>query len=547
MTATAIRNPILPGFNPDPSIVRVGDDYYVATSTFEWFPGVQIHHSRDLVHWRLLTRPLRRASQLDMRGDPDSCGVWAPCLTHADGLFWLVYTDVKRYGRTTVGGASGASLRDFHNYLVTSPTIDGDWSDPVYLNSSGFDPSLFHDDDGRKYLVNQLWDHRPGNNRFAGIVLQEYSVKERRLVGARTNIFKGTPLGLTEAPHLYKRNGYYHLITAEGGTGWGHAVTMARSRSLTGPYALHPDTYVLSARHRPDAELQRAGHADLVDTRGGETYMVYLCGRPLRNRGRCTLGRETAIQRMKWGEDDWLRTEDGQGLPSLVVAAPDLPAHPFPKEPRREDFDAGTLPAAFQWLRTPHPDEIWSLAARPGHLRLFGRESIGSLFRQSLVARRQDSHCFSAKARLEFEPAHFQQAAGLVCYYGGAKFHYLYASHDEAIGKHLRVMSALPDQVQADAFTAPVAIPPGQPLELRVEVDHERLLFAYRLDGGGWQWLPQQLDASALSDEATAPGAPNFTGAFVGLACQDTSGAACPADFDWFEYEARDYRPDPRT
>ena len=116
-----IRNPILRGFNPDPSIVRVGDDYYVATSTFEWFPGVQIHHSRDLVHWRLLTRPLTRASQLDMRGDPDSCGVWAPCLTYADGLFHLIYTDVKRYGRTTVGGASGASLRDFHNYLVTGP------------------------------------------------------------------------------------------------------------------------------------------------------------------------------------------------------------------------------------------------------------------------------------------------------------------------------------------------------------------------------------------------------------------------------------------
>ena len=547
MTATTIRNPILRGFNPDPSIIRVGDDYYVATSTFEWFPGVQIHHSRDLVHWRLLTRPLRRAGQLDLRGDPDSCGVWAPCLTHADGLFWLIYTDVKRYGRTTVGGASGASLRDFHNYLVTSPTIDGDWSDSVYLNSSGFDPSLFHDDDGRKYLVNQLWDHRPGHNRFAGIVLQEYSVPERRLVGARKNIFAGTSLGLTEAPHLYKRNGYYHLITAEGGTGWGHAVTMARSRSLTGPYELHPDTHVLSARHRPDVELQRAGHADLVDTQRGETYMVYLCGRPLRNRGRCTLGRETAIQRMEWGADDWLRTDDGQGLPSVVVAAPDLPAHPFPKEPRREDFDGGTLPPALQWLRTPYPEEIWSLAARPGHLRLFGRETIGSVFRQSLVARRQDSHCFSAKARLEFEPEHFQQAAGLVCYYGGSKFHYLYVSHDEAIGKHLRVMSALPDQVQADVFTVPVAIPPGLPLELRVEVDQERLLFAYRLEGGGWQWLPQPFDASALSDEATAPGAPNFTGAFVGLACQDTSGAACPADFDWFEYEAREYRPDPRA
>ena len=174
-TVPLIRNPILRGFNPDPSIVRVGDDYYVATSTFEWFPGVQIHHSRDLVHWRLLTRPLNRASQLNMLGDPDSCGVWAPCLRFVNGLFHLVYTDVKRYGRTSgAGGSAGASLRDMHNYLVTSPRIDGEWSDPVFLNSSGFDPSLFQDDDGRLYILNMLWDHRPGHNRFAGIVIQEY-------------------------------------------------------------------------------------------------------------------------------------------------------------------------------------------------------------------------------------------------------------------------------------------------------------------------------------------------------------------------------------
>ncbi len=265
-----ITNPILRGFNPDPSIVRVGDDYYIATSTFEWYPGVQIHHSKDLVHWRLLTRPLRRASQLDMRGDPDSCGVWAPCLTHADGLFYLIYTDVKRYGRASGGGIANASLRDFHNFLVTAERMDGDWSEAVYLNSSGFDPSLFHDDDGRKYLVNMLWDHRPGQNRFAGIVLQEFASDEQKLIGPRRLIFQGTAIGFTEGPHLYKRGGYYHLLVAEGGTFWGHAVTMARSRNIDGPYELHPDTYVLTARDRPDCKLQRAGHASLMDTQDGD-------------------------------------------------------------------------------------------------------------------------------------------------------------------------------------------------------------------------------------------------------------------------------------
>lgn len=540
-----IRNPILKGFNPDPSIVRVGDDFYIATSTFEWFPGVQIHHSRDLKHWRLLTRPLDRASQLNMLGDPDSCGIWAPCLSHDGKRFHLIYTDVKRYGQTTMGGSTGTSFRDFHNYLVTAETIDGEWSDPIPLNSSGFDPSLFHDEDGRKYLVNMLWDHRPGHNRFAGIVVQEYSPRDRRLIGERKLIFKGTPLGLTEAPHLYKRDGWYYLLTAEGGTAFNHAVTMARSRNLFGPYELHPHTHILSARSRPDAALQRAGHADLVETKRGETYMVYLCGRPLRNRGRCVLGRETAIQKMIWRDDGWLYTMDGQGVPELETPQPDLPAHPFPLASEREDFDASTLPAAFQWLRSPWPEELFSLTARPGHLRLYGRESVGSLFRQALVARRQDALCYSAETVMEFEPSHFQQMAGLVCYYGGSKFHYLHVSHDAASGKHIRVLSALPDGLMADTMTAPIPIEASKPIGLRVEVDEERLCLAFRLGESAWRVLPQIFDASILSDEAQRPGTPNFTGAFVGMACQDMAGTACHADFDFFCYRGRDFRAAP--
>ncbi|MGJ5817576.1 glycoside hydrolase family 43 protein [Paludibaculum fermentans] len=544
-TSALIRNPILPGFNPDPSIVRVGDDYYIATSTFEWFPGVQIHHSRDLIHWRLVGRPLNRASQLNMLGDPDSCGVWAPCLTYADGLFWLIYTDVKRYGRTTQGGAAGASLRDTHNYLVTSQSIEGGWSEPVYLNSSGFDPSLFHDDDDRKYLVNLRWDHRPGSNRFSGIVLQEYSPAERSLTGPVHLIFRGTQIGFTEGPHLYKRGGYYHLLTAEGGTGWGHAVTMARSRELTGAYELHPDMYVLTARNRPDVELQRAGHADLVETQAGETYLVHLCGRPIHNRGRCTLGRETAIQKMAWGDDGWLRTADGSGLPLSEVAAPALPVHEFPASPERQLFDGPELPPDFQWLRSPWPEELFSLTERPAYLRMYGRETIGSLFRQSLVARRQQAHCYSAETSMEFQPQGFAQMAGLVCYYNSSKFHYLYVSRDDELGKQVRVMSCLPDQVQSDVFSAAVAIPEDAPVHLRVEVDFERLYFAFKVGSGAWVRMPGPLDASILSDEAAAPGTPNFTGAFVGVCCQDLAGTRLPADFAHFTYRERPYLAEP--
>jgi xylan 1,4-beta-xylosidase len=226
-----------------------------------------------------------------------------------------------------------------------------------------------------------------------------------------------------------------------------------------------------------------------------------------------------------------------------------LPPHPFPPKPTREDFDSPQLPLDFQWLRTPWPEEIFSLTARPGFLRLFGRETLGSLFRQSLVARRQQSHCFTAATVVEFEPEHFQQMAGLICYYNSTKFHYLYVSHDERVGEHLRVMSCNPDSLQADAFTPPIAIPAGRPVHLRVEVDYDRLHFAHRVEGenNDWRWLPQQFDASILSDEASAPGQANFTGAFVGMASQDMSGTSKHADFDFFEYQERNFRVNPSS
>ena len=224
--------------------------------------------------------------------------------------------------------------------------------------------------------------------------------------------------------------------------------------------------------------------------------------------------------------------------------AADQPRPAFPEPPVRTAFTGPNLPLEFQWLRSPFPDELFSLTERPGHLRLFGRESIGSSFRQALVARRQQAHCFGARTLMEYGPAHYQQSAGLVCYYGASKFHYLYGTQDEEHGRHLRAMSALPDGVAGDSFTAPVPLAAG-PVHLRVEVDEERLRFAYSLDGAAWTWLPDVLDASILSDEAAAPGTPNFTGAFVGVCCQDTAGTRLPADFAWFEYRERPYLANP--
>ena len=530
-TTTMIQNPILKGFNPDPSITRAGDDYYIATSTFEWYPGVQIHHSRDLIHWQLVKRPLDRASQLDMRGNGDSCGVWAPCLSYSDGQFWLMYSDVKR---------KEGNFKDVHNYLVTAPTIEGPWSDPIYLNSSGFDPSLFHDDDGRKWLVNLVWDHRARPTKFGGILIQEFDPVAKCLTGPIHNIFPGSPLGKTEGPHLYRRGDYYYLVTAEGGTGYEHAYSMARSKSITGPYEFHPQWHVVTSRFFPEAELQRAGHGDFVETQNGEVYLVHLTGRPIPGLRRCPLGRETAIQKAQWDEDGWLRLTGKPLEPHMQVPAPGFPVHVFPEEPVRHDFDSGTLPLAFQWLRTPYPERLFSLNARPGHLRLTGRESIGSWFEQSLIARRQTSLNYHAETVVEARPENHQQMAGLIAYYNRFAFHYLTLTFDAVAGICLHVFSCAGDWPNGQltvGLETPVAVPPGQPVRMRVEVKDCALRFFYALGTDAWTRIGPVLDASMLADEVGQGDHGNFTGAFVGMAAHDVSGQAMTADFDYFEYQ----------
>jgi len=533
-----IRNPILPGFNADPSFCRVGEDYYIATSTFEWYPGVQIHHSRDLVNWTLITRPLNRAALLDMRGNPDSGGVWAPCLSHADGKFWLVYTDMKR-----LDGA----FKDSPNYITTCEAIDGEWSDPWYINSSGFDPSLFHDDDGRKWFLNQQWNHRgkgtggnPKHKSFDGILLQEWS-PERGLFGSVTNIFMGSPRGLTEAPHLFKRNGWYYLTVAEGGTGYGHAVTMARSRNITGPYEAHPDGHLFCTADAPDHPIQRTGHGQYVETHWGDCYHTFLMGRPIvgpDGSGRfCPLGRETGIERVVWGEDDWLYSDSGSPFPRVDVPSP-TDASPKVPEVIHRVFDSADLPPEFQWLRTPDPDRIFNLGT--DGLTLIGRESIGSWFDQALVARRQEHHNYTATTHLaEFAPQLYQQAAGLTTYYNRTKFHALLVTHEPDVGRVLTILSCpgdWPDGALDHPLDVPVPIENGA-IELRVTVTGPLQQFSWR-QSGDWQDIGPELDASVISDEGGRGEHGSFTGAFVGMVAFDTSGQRRTARFDRFDYEA---------
>ncbi len=529
-----IKNPIIRGFNPDPSIIRVDDDYYIVTSTFEWFPGYQIHHSRDLVNWKLVHRPLNRVSQLNMLGVPDSGGVWAPCISYNENTkkFYLLYTNVLSF--------DGATWKDTPNYLVTADDILGEWSDPVYLNSSGFDSSLYHDDDGKIYLVNMIVDHRK-NKFFGGIVLQEYDEDKKELVGEIHYIFPGTDLGRTEAPHIYKLNGYYYLLTAEGGTEFGHAMTIARSKSLFGPYEVHPENPIVTAANNPYLLLQRTGHGDFVQTQNGDWYGVFLAGRPLTTRGRCITGRETAIEKFEWREDDWIYLAHGGNEPREEVEAPNLPEFPFEPEPERVTFDTEEIDINFHALRVPMTDDWVNQKDRKGYLRLYGRESLSSVFRQSLVARRVQEHHIEASTCIEFNPVSYQQMAGLVCYYNTFHYHYLYITSNGPGTKKLLDIITCDKYQQQEPLAEPIDITGVEKVYLKVDYNGADLQFYYALEEGKWLKIGPALDGSILSDEyvrdAEVRYRAAFTGAFVGMCCQDLSGRRLPADFEYFEYK----------
>jgi len=522
-------NPIIPGFHPDPSICRVGDDFYLATSTFQWFPGVQLYHSRDLVNWEEMPSPLRRASQLDMMGDPNSGGVWGPCLSYCDGTFYLIYTNTKNFH---------GIFKDTPNYLVTTNDLYGDWSEPVYLNSSGFDPSMFHDDDGKKYILNMRWDSRMEKNDFSGILIQEYSEAEKKLIGEPKLIFEGTSVGATEAPHIYKRNGYYYLMVAEGGTMYNHGIRMARSKDIFGPYEYDP-TPLLTVRDNPAYPIQRTGHGSLVDTPKGDMFIPFLCGRPVGEKGRCILGRETAICQVVWDENGWLRLKDGGIAPPLECDI-DLDEVKYEPLPEKEAFDFEALPPHYKTLRIPFTDTIGSLSARKGYLRLIGRDSITSWNTQSMVARRLQHHFAESTVKMEFHPKNFQQMAGLTVMYDTYNFFYLYMSRGDNDDNVLRVF--VRDSLKFyNPLMKGISIGNASVVWLKVRIEECALTYYYSLDGDNFIPMCEPLDCSNLSDEAYVDiGHEGHTGTFIGMCCQDIAGTGerCYADFEFMSYKA---------
>ncbi len=553
-----ITNPIFKGFNPDPCICRKGDDYYCAVSSFEWMPGIPVYHSKDLVHWELLTHVL--TDQVNLQRLPSAKGIWAPCLTYCEpeDKFYVVYG---------VMNSMNARYFDVDNYVISASDICGPWSKPVYLHSAGFDASMLHDDDGRKYVVSLEWETRSGYEKPGVICLCEYDPQAKAIVGYPKRVWRGaTNRGCIEAPHLTKRNGYYYLMCAEGGTGYNHCVTMGRSTNVWGPYEPDPagaivtsvindsneradDDHLKPRYFNPDSVLQKSGHGSYVDLPNGETYLVHLTARPFVPELRCTLGRETAIQKMKWSEDGWLRMADGSSLAKVEVPEPNLPAVPMPEIPSFDDFD-GKLG---NWYYAPRilPQSFATTGARPGYVTLRGQESRTSLNKVSILARKLTSVYATITTCMDYHPEVYQHSAGLIIYYDNMNYVNLRKYYSQTLSGSAIGITHLENGTKNEMLDTRTAVDDSRELIFRLVITGRSFHFewGYAKDGVGkgkvdessLQRIGPDFDTTKFSDEYCKYG--EFTGTFVGLTCADRVLHRHCADFDFFDYDADETKP----
>ncbi|WP_313488789.1 glycoside hydrolase family 43 protein [Pseudescherichia sp.] len=533
-----IQNPILRGFNADPSIIRVEDTYYIASSTFEWFPGVRLHESKDLQHWNLLPSPLSTTALLDMKGNPSSGGIWAPDLSYAEGKFWLVYTDVK---------VTEGAFKDMTNYLTTATNIRGPWTDPIKLNGVGFDASLFHDEDGRKYIVQQTWDHREYHHPFNGITLTELDINTLKPMPetART-LYRGTAVALVEGPHIYKLNGYYYLFAAQGGTVFTHQEVVARSKTLdANSFETQPGEVFLTNVDTPDSYIQKQGHGALVSTPKGEWYYASLCARPWNRagesaydpRGWSTLGRETSIQKVYWDDEGWPRIEGGHGGKTFVAGPVDAIHTESAKDHSQHDeFDTPTLDLNWNTLRVPFTEKMGTTG--DGKLTLLGQGSLANTHDLSLIARRWQAFYFNAQVKVKFNPFTYQQMAGLTNYYNDRHWSFVFITWNEINGAVIEIAENNRGKYTSYLKDKAIKIPEEtEHVWFRTKVRKETYTYEYSLDGTNFIEIPVTLDAAILSDDYVLQSYGGFfTGAFVGLAVVDYSGYAAKAEFYHFDY-----------
>ena len=504
---SSFTNPVLPGSHPDPSICRVGEDYYLATSTFVLFPGIALHHSRDLVHWRPIGAALDRPSQLDVDGLPMTDGIYAPTLRHHEGVFYLICT--------VVGSSAGG------NFLVTATDPAGDWSEPVWIvDAPGFDPSLLFDDDGTVWYCGTFQPDPDGAPGRTTVWVQQIDVSTGTLVGGRHFVWTGAAADArwAEGPHLYRIGDYVYLIAAEGGTERDHAVVVARARTVTGPYDGCPANPVLTSRHLgSSADVFGPGHADLVQTQDGDWWAVLLAARPSDGAWWGT-SRETFLVPVAW-ESDWPVFVPGVGRVPLTLEGPSLPAHPWPAVPVRDDFD--TLGPEWSFLRAPRSQ--WC-SVSDSTLRLPARAATPyDMGNPSMVLRRVEQAGWRASLDLAFTPSLPGDSAGLVLWVSDT--HQLRLEYDG------RMVWVVRREASAEVRVAELLVGAG-PVQLELEAAGRQCVVRAARRDEPWTDVAE-VDLGFLGQLVNG----YFFGLLVGPYATG-SGVDSPAvaEVDWFEY-----------
>jgi xylan 1,4-beta-xylosidase len=501
------QNPVIPGFNPDPSVCRVGNDYYLVTSTFEYFPGVPVYHSKDLINWEQIGNCLTRNSQLPLENCRSSGGIYAPTIRFNDGTFYMVTTNVS-------GGG---------NFYVHSRNPAGEWSEPVWVKQGGIDPTLFFDKDGKVYLTSN--DNAEGKT---GIALSEIDIETGKLLSPIKHIWGGTGGRYPEAPHIYRTGGWYYLMIAEGGTEYGHMETIARSKSIWGPYSSNPDNPILTHRglSGQNQSFQGTGHADLVQAHDSSWWMVFLAFRKAGGDFH-HLGRETFLTPVKWNANGWPEVSAADTVGSFVTTRT-LPPFPIRKEPAKDEFDSEKLKLCWNFLRNPD-DASWSLEKKPGSLTLTGNpHTLDEAASPAFIGRRQQHFNCVTTVNLDFNPASDNETAGITVLMN-EKHHYdLYVQkegNDRYIVLRYRIGSL-------KHIENKVKLPAG-PVQLRINAEQLSYAFSYLPAGASDFVSLGEMETRYLSSEVAG----GFTGVYIGMfASGNGIKSASPANFDWFEY-----------
>lgn len=534
------KNPVIPGYYPDPSVCRVGEDYYLVNSSFQFFPGVPIFHSRDLIHWEQIGNVLNRESQLPLKGANCWLGIYAPTIRYWQGIYYMITTNVGNGG----------------NFMVTASDPRGPWSDPIWLEQQGIDPSLYFEEevlpDGRKrtrcYMV---------SNPDAAIWLCEIDPRTGRQTSRSTKLWEGTGGRHPEAPHIYHKDGWYYLMIAEGGTEMGHQETIARSRSIYGPYEANPDNPILYHQRRiaQDNPIQGTGHADLVEAHDGSWWAVNLAFRPQVN-GMHLTGRETYLAPVVWNDKGW-PVINGNGVIHTDMNVPTLPQKPIDNRFVRDNFDgvqpyssAHSLGPEWVWLNNPIMTNY-----RVGEGRLTLKASSRTLDQEgetmTFVGRRQQHIEFLATTALQLKSQREGDEAGMTIYMNGQS-HYDLAVVSQGKNKpqklivryrlgellhtaaevELKELFTSTNLMHKSLYSTPTL---RRPVTIRIKGEAEKYTFYYSVDGGMSFKTLGRMDTRYLSTE-TAGG---FTGIVLGLYAQGPVGTMGTADFEYFDYDGQ--------